>query len=82
MIVLATAGKFYYDHMMQDDTRLLLEKVIGQAIGQPVRVTCELIGDRPASGPARNGRPMRPMPSGSAPAQTSRGGAAEYACVY
>jgi DNA polymerase III subunit gamma/tau len=71
LIVLATAAKFYYDHMIQDDTRLLLEKVIGQIVGQPVRVTCELIGDRPAGGPARNGRPLRPTPSAPTPVQAT-----------
>jgi DNA polymerase III subunit gamma/tau len=71
LIVLATAAKFYYDHMIQDDTRLLLEKVIGQIVGQPVRVTCELIGDRPSGGPPRNGRPLRPMPSAAPPVQAA-----------
>ncbi len=67
LIVLATAGKFYYDHMIQDETRLLLEKVISPLVGQPVRVTCELIGDRPAMVSARNGRPLRPVASSTPP---------------
>ncbi len=67
LIILATAAKFYYDHMIQDDTRLLLEKVIGQIVGQPVRVTCELVGERPAGGPARNGRPLRPATAAPTP---------------
>jgi len=67
LIVLATAGKFYYDHMIQDETRLLLEKVIGPLVGQPVRVTCELIGDRPAMVSAQNGRPSRPVASSTPP---------------
>jgi DNA polymerase III subunit gamma/tau len=71
LVVLATAAKFYYDHMIQDDTRLLLEKVIGQVVGQPVRVTCELIGDRPVGGPARNGRPARPVASAPTPVQAA-----------
>ncbi|MCA1670307.1 MAG: hypothetical protein LC793_23575 [Thermomicrobia bacterium] len=70
MIVLATTAKFYYDHISEDETRLLLEKVIGPLVGQPVRVMCELIGDRPASS-ARNDRPLRPvapsMPPPTAP---------------
>ncbi|MDQ6601404.1 MAG: DNA polymerase III subunit gamma/tau [Chloroflexota bacterium] len=67
LIVLATAGKFYYDHMIQDETRLLLEKVIGPLVGQPVRVTCELIGNRPAVVSAQNGRPLRPIASSTPP---------------
>ncbi len=67
LIVLATAGKFYYDHMIQDETRLLLEKVISPLVGQPVRVTCELIGNRPAMVSAQNGRPLRPVASSTPP---------------
>jgi hypothetical protein len=71
LVILATAAKFYYDHMIQDDTRLLLEKVIGQVVGQPVRVTCELVGDRPSGDPPRNGRPLRPVPSSPTPMQAA-----------
>jgi hypothetical protein len=67
IIVLATTAKFYYDHISEDETRLLLEKVIGPLVGQPVRVTCELIGDRPAMIAARNGRPLRPVASSTPP---------------
>ncbi|MHB8647270.1 MAG: DNA polymerase III subunit gamma/tau [Thermomicrobiales bacterium] len=66
IIVLATTAKFYYDHISEDETRLLLEKVISPLVGQPVRVMCELIGDRPAAS-ARNGRPLRPVASSTPP---------------
>ncbi len=67
IIVLATTAKFYYDHIAEDETRLLLEKVISPLVGQPVRVMCELIGDRPASAAAHNGRPLRPVASSTPP---------------
>jgi hypothetical protein len=60
LIVLATAAKFYYDHIAEDETRLLLEKVIGGLVGQPVRIACELIGDRATNRAPGNGRPQRP----------------------
>ncbi len=71
IIVLATTAKFYYDHISEDETRLLLEKVISPLVGQPVRVTCELIGDRPAMISARNGRPLRPVASSTPPPVTT-----------
>ena len=67
IIVLATTAKFYYDHISEDETRLLLEKVISPLVGQPVRVICELIGDRPANGNARSDRPLRPVASSTPP---------------
>jgi len=66
LIVLATTAKFYHDHISEDETRLLLEKVISPLVGQPVRVTCELIGERPAAS-ARNGRPLRPVAASTPP---------------
>ncbi len=66
IIVLATTARFYYDHISEDETRLLLEKVISPLVGQPVRVMCELIGDRPAAS-TRNGRPLRPVASVTPP---------------
>ncbi len=65
-IVLRTTGPFHHKEISQDETRLLLEKVIGPLVGQPVRVMCELIGDRPAAS-ARNGRPLRPVASSTPP---------------
>ncbi len=67
IIVLATTAKFYYNHIAEDETRLLLEKVISPLVGQPVRVMCELIGERPASAVAHNGRPLRPVASATLP---------------
>ncbi|MDQ2784548.1 MAG: hypothetical protein M3Y58_06050 [Chloroflexota bacterium] len=67
IIVLATTARFYYDHIAEDETRLLLEKVISPLVGQPVRVMCELVGDRPASAAAHNGRPLRPVASVTPP---------------
>ena len=62
VIVFRTTGKFYHDHMSEDETRLLLEKVIGGIVGQPVRVICELMSAQPAERPGRNGsRPLRPV---------------------
>ncbi len=62
LITLATSGAFHHKHINEDETRLLLEKVIGQVLGQPVRVNCELIGGDAGgrkAGPG-NGRPQRP----------------------
>jgi len=67
IIVLATTAKFYYDHIAEDETRLLLEKVISPLVGQPVRVMCELVGDRPTNAAAHNGRPLRPVASSTPP---------------
>ena len=60
-VVLAAIGNHHCEYLNQDDTRLLLEKVIEEIVGQPVRVTCELQqqnggGNAPprASRPARN----------------------------
>lgn len=60
LIVLRTTGPFHHKHISEDETRLLLEKVIGQVVGQPVRVTADLITDRAADRPPRTDRPMRP----------------------
>ena len=63
LIVLRTTGAFHFKHISEDETRLLLEKVIGQIVGQPVRVTAELVGDRPVDRANGNGRPLRSVPA-------------------
>ncbi len=63
LIVLRTTGAFHFKHISEDETRLLLEKVIGQIVGQSVRVTAELVGDRPVDRANGNGRPLRSVPA-------------------
>ncbi len=60
LVVLMTTGAFHHKHINEDETRLLLERVIGQVTGQPVRVMGELMDSRSGAAPARGGRaPVR-----------------------
>jgi hypothetical protein len=74
LVVLRASSLFHQKHINEEETKLLLEKVIGQVMGQPVRVICEAVGI-PASGAApQNGRNRRPesAPSAGEPAPPVR----------
>lgn len=55
LVMLRTAYAMHCDHVNKDETRLLLEQVIGKIVGQPVRVTCELFDGRAGVAAVRNG---------------------------
>jgi DNA polymerase-3 subunit gamma/tau len=70
MIVLRTSHTFHQKHINEEETKLFLERVIGQVVGQPVRVICEAVGAPGGGAAARNGRTRRPaevVPPGDPP---------------
>src|SRR5262249_17251336 len=58
--VLRTSHTFHQKHINEEETKLLLERIIGQIVGQPVRVICEAVGAPGGGAAARNGRTRRP----------------------
>ncbi len=66
VVVLTTIGPHHCKYLNEDDVRALLEKVIGEAMEQPLRVICELHSPRSPGddeGSGTNGNTPRPSRS-------------------
>ncbi len=63
MVILHTVSDWHCSQVNKEESRAMLEKVLGGLLKQPVRVRCEVRGSQAAPAPTgRAARPMRAVP--------------------